>query len=69
MSIILEVDHKGEKLHLIAEIDEATMLWLMDVANEAELHPATLVASILHDVRVDDQAMHDEGPPADETRH
>lgn len=39
-------------------LDRETELWLIERARELGVHPATVAAAILHDVRVDDEAAH-----------
>lgn len=57
MSLNLTTRPDGRKT-LTVELDDATLAWLIEVADMHHAEPAVIAASILRDIRQDDQDAH-----------
>lgn len=65
-----EDDETGEVVEFTVPIDLETVAWLMELADSCHAPPSAIIASILRDVRLDDQTAHDiETAPAPTLRH
>lgn len=58
----IEQDDEGEFVTFPVAVDLATVVWLMEIADACHAPPAAVIASILRDVRMDDEVAHDLAP-------
>lgn len=57
MSAALE-NEEVETVRFPVDVDLETVAWLMELAESTMTPPAVLIASIIRDIRIDDQAEH-----------
>jgi hypothetical protein len=57
MALDLDDDIR-EPIPLVLPLDRATVAWLTALAGGSDEQAAEIVASMLHDIRVDDEAEH-----------
>jgi hypothetical protein len=55
---LLEDDNDVEVVPLDVPMDNATIMWLARLCRVTGARPAAIVASMLRDIRVDDEASH-----------
>lgn len=58
MSTPFEDENIREPVPLVLPLDRGTLAWLTRMAGGDDATAAELVASMLHDIRVDDEKMH-----------
>lgn len=58
----IEQDEEGEFVTFPVAVDLATVAWLMEIADACHAPPAAVIASLLRDIRQDDEVAHDLTP-------
>lgn len=69
MSIVVEVHSEDKRQPDRIVLDDQTVAWVMEIADGSHQHPAVIIAAMLRDLRVDDQAAHMADIPGLITRH
>jgi hypothetical protein len=58
MGTPIEDDETREPVPMVLPLDRGTLAWLTTLSHGSDAAAAEIIASMLHDIRIDDEKMH-----------